>query len=236
MSADDGEHDTGVHVLPITVEYGDRQITITPTLVETERGLILIDAGPQGSLEGVRTHLRSLGYELTDIWLVLLTHHDADHAGGLADLLERVDAVVATHRDEAPYISGESEPIKGDGDRYPPVDVDIELADGVRLPTLAGPMEVVATPGHAPGHVSLYLPDGNLLLAGDALVADGGEGTDGEEPLAGPKPQFTPEMDRAIESVGTLAALEVDHTVCYHGGYVDHGSDRIREIYDRLRE
>ncbi|SEP78423.1 MBL fold metallo-hydrolase [Natrinema salaciae] len=230
MSTNDDEREAGVHALPITVEYGGRELTITPTLVETDRGPILIDTGPRGSLDGLRTHLRSLGYELTDLWLVILTHHDGDHAGGLAELLERVDAAVATHREEAPYVSGEREPIKGDGDRYPPVHVDIELADGVRFPTLAGPMTVVATPGHAPGHVSLYLPDGKLLIAGDALVADG------DAPLDGPKPRFTPEMDRALESVGTLAALAVDHTVCYHGGYVNHGPDLIRERYDQLRE
>jgi hypothetical protein len=43
-------------------------------------------------------------------------------------------------------------------------------------------------------------------------------------------------MDRAIESVGALAALEIEHTLCYHGGYVDQGSDRIREIHEQLRE
>ncbi|QCC60936.1 MBL fold metallo-hydrolase [Natrinema thermotolerans] len=223
------ERDAGVHVLPLTVEYGGREITITPTLVETERGPILIDAGPEGAREGIRTHLRSLGYELTDVWLILVTHHDGDHAGGLAALLEDVDAVVATHRAEAPYVCGEREPIKGDGDRYPPADVDIELADGVRFPTLAGPMEVVATPGHAPGHVSLYLPEGNLLIAGDALVADG------DEPLSGPKPHFTPEMEQATESVGRLADREIDHVVCFHGGYVDRGTERIREIHEELR-
>ncbi|WP_254764654.1 MBL fold metallo-hydrolase [Natrinema marinum] len=226
----------GIHALPVTVEYGGRAITITPAVVETDRGLVLIDAGPEGTVGSLETHLTSLGYELTDIWLVVLTHHDGDHVGGLAELLERVDAVVATHREEAPYVSGERDPIKGDGDRYPPVGVDLELVDGVRIPTLGGPMEVVATPGHAPGHVSLYFPEGNLLIAGDALVADVGEGTDGDGPLDGPKPHFTPDMDRATESVGSLAALEVDHTLCYHGGYVDQGSERIREIYERLRE
>ena len=225
MAAD--ERDAGVHTLPITVEYGNREITITPTLVETERGLVLIDAGPRGALDGIRTHLRSLGYDLEDVWLVVLTHHDADHAGGLADLLESVDAVVATHRDEAPFVTGERDPIKGDGDRYPPVDVDLELAGGVRIPTPAGPMEVVETPGHAPGHVSLYFPENGLLIAGDALVSDG------NEPLSGPKPEFTPDMDRALESVAALAALEVDHVVCYHGGYVDRGNERIEEIADR---
>lgn len=225
MAADD-ERDAGAHTLPITVAYAGRELTITPTLVQTERGLVLIDVGPEGALEGLRTHLRSLEYDLEDVWLVVLTHHDGDHAGGLAALLDHTDAVVATHREEAPYVTGERNPIKGDGDRYPPVDVDLELADGVRIPTLAGPMEVVATPGHAPGHVSLHFPEDGLLLAGDALVADG------EEPLSGPKPEFTPEMDRALESLERLAALEIDHVVCYHGGYVDRGSDRIAEIAD----
>lgn len=226
MSAD--ERDAGVHTLPITVEYGSRTITLTPTLVETERGLVLIDAGPQGALEGIRTHLRTLGYALEDIWLVVLTHHDADHAGGVDDLLEAVDAVVATHREEAPYVTGERDPIKGDGDRYPPVDVDLELAGGVRVPTLAGPMDVLETPGHAPGHVSLHFPEDGLLIAGDALVADDDDGS-----LSGPKPEFTPDTDRALESVGELADREIDHVVCYHGGYVDRGSERIRELYER---
>lgn len=224
------QEDAGVHALPITVEYGDREITVTPSVVESDRGLVLLDVGPRGAVDSLETHLRTLGYELTDVWLVILTHHDGDHAGGLAELLERVDATVATHREEVPYITGERDPIKGDGDRYPPVHVDLELTGGVRIPTLAGPMDVVETPGHTPGHVSLYFPAGKLLIAGDALVADG------DEPLAGPKPHFTPDMDRATESVGTLAELEVEHTLCYHGGYVDGGTERIREIHGRLSE
>jgi glyoxylase-like metal-dependent hydrolase (beta-lactamase superfamily II) len=227
MSADE---DPGVYVLPITVEYGGRELTITPAAVETDRGLILIDVGPPGAVDGLRTHLRELGFEPEDIWLVLLTHHDGDHVGGLAELLERVDPIVATHREEAPYVAGERDPMKGGGDRYPPVDVDLELVDGVRLPTLAGPMAVVETPGHTPGHVSLAFPEHDLLLAGDALVADG------DEPLSGPKPEFTPDMERAVESVGRLAELDVGQVVCFHGGHVEVGPDRLEEIHANLLE
>ncbi|NGM69643.1 MBL fold metallo-hydrolase [Natronolimnobius sp. AArcel1] len=221
---DDGP---GLHTLPFTVDHGGHELTVTPTLVESDRGLVLIDVGPEGAVDSLRTHLRSLGYELTDIWLVVLTHHDADHAGGLADLLEHTDAAVATHPAEAPYITGERDPLKGDGERYPPVGVDLELTDGSRIPTLAGPMEVLETPGHSPGHVSLYFPDTGLLLAGDALVADG------DTALAGPKPEFTPDMDRALESVADLATLEIDGVVCYHGGYVEEGTARIAAIAER---
>ncbi|WP_440771799.1 MBL fold metallo-hydrolase [Natronorubrum sp. DTA28] len=224
------DRDAGVHTLPMTVDYGGRELTITPTLVETERGLVLIDVGPAGTVDAVRTHLRSLGYELEDIWLVLLTHHDGDHAGGLAELLEHVDAVVATHRKEAPYVTGVHDPIKGDGDRYPPAAVDLELVGGVRIPTLAGPMAVVDTPGHSPGHVSLHFPEDGLLLAGDALVADV------DEPIDGPKAEFTPDMDRALESVADLADLDIEHVVCFHGGYVDCGSEAVGEIVESHRD
>ncbi len=92
-------------------------------------------------------------------------------------------------------------------------------------------MEILETPGHSPGHVSLYFPESALLLAGDALVADRDD-----ESLSGPKPEFTPDMDRALESVAELANLEIDHVVCYHGGYVESGSVRIKEIAEHSRE
>ncbi len=227
---EDHERDgPGVHALPIDVEYGGRELTITPTLVETDRGLVLIDVGPETAIDSLAVHLRTLGYDLTDTWLVVCTHHDGDHVGGLATLLDRVDAVVATHRDEAPFLRGDRDPITGDGDRYTPVTVDLELVDGVRIPTLAGPMEIVATPGHTPGHSSLVFPDAGLLIAGDALVADG------TAPIEGPKPEFTAEMDRAMESVDRLADLDIEQTLCYHGGYVEHGSDRIDAIVAAYR-
>jgi glyoxylase-like metal-dependent hydrolase (beta-lactamase superfamily II) len=226
MSSDQGP---GLHVLPITAEYGGRELTINPAVIESDRGLILVDVGPTGAVDGIRTHLRGLGFDLDDIWLVVVTHHDGDHVDGLADLLERIDPVVAAHREEAPFLTGERDLIKGTGEAFQPVSVDIELVDGVRLPTLVGPMTVVETPGHSPGHVSLYVDDHDLLIAGDALVADG------EAPLSGPKPEFTPEMDRAVETVGRLAELPIEHTLCYHGGYVEAGSDRIAEIHRGLQ-
>jgi glyoxylase-like metal-dependent hydrolase (beta-lactamase superfamily II) len=223
------DEDPGVYLLPITVDYGGRELTITPTAVETDRGLVLIDVGPPGAVDGLRTHLRGLGFDLEDVWLVLLTHHDGDHVGGLAELLERIDPIVATHREEAPYVRGERDPIKGDPDAYRAAPVDLELTGGARVPTVAGPMEVVETPGHSPGHVSLHFSDHDLLLAGDALVADG------EKPLSGPKPEFTPDMARAAESVGRLADLAVEQVVCFHGGHAEAGSERLAEIHEELR-
>ncbi|AFZ73335.1 MBL fold metallo-hydrolase [Natronobacterium gregoryi] len=217
------------HVHAFTTGRVRRDRTTTAVAVETDRGPVLVDIGPVGSVGALEVHLEAPSSDLEDVWLVVVTHNDGDPAGGLAELLEHTDAVVAAHREEAPYVAGERDPIKSGEGRYPPVDVDLGFADGVRIPTLAGPMAVVPTLGHAPGNVSLSVSESGVLLAGDALVADG------EAPLSGPKPEFTPEMARALESVGKLAALEIEHTRCYHGGDVDRGSDRIREIDNERR-
>ncbi|MFC3959917.1 MBL fold metallo-hydrolase [Halovivax cerinus] len=217
--------DTSVHALTIPIEFGDRTVSITPTAVETDDGLVLVDVGPEPATDRLATALADVGFGFDDVDRVILTHHDADHAGGLATLRERTDVTIAAHPAERPHVNGDEMPVKGpDDDRYPPAEVDEELADGATYSTRAGPLRVVETPGHTAGHVSLYLPDERLLLAGDALVADE------DEPLSGPKPAYTIDEERAADSVATLAELDVDHVICHHGGYVPLGTDRIQEI------
>ncbi|MFC6725880.1 MBL fold metallo-hydrolase, partial [Halobium palmae] len=112
---------------------------------------------------------------------------------------------------------------------YPPVDVDLELVGDESFRTRAGPMRVVDTPGHTPGHVSLFFPDENLLLAGDALTCEGGS-------LEPPKPHFTPDWEEARTSVRKLANFDVDRVVCFHGGVVDADGDDIRRIHEEMAE
>jgi glyoxylase-like metal-dependent hydrolase (beta-lactamase superfamily II) len=170
---------------------------------------------------------------------VLLTHHDADHVAGLPELERETPVIVTAHADEAPYVDGRRRPVKIDDDdeRYPPVAVDLELSGEETFHTAAGPMWVVETPGHSPGHVSLYFPDHQFLVAGDALTNDGGAVPDGVDgTFGGPKPAYTPNMARAVESVGRLAELDVESTHCYHGGTADAGTADIGAIHDSLRE
>ncbi|MFC6733085.1 MULTISPECIES: MBL fold metallo-hydrolase [unclassified Haladaptatus] len=215
-----------VHDIALSVPFGDRDIQIHPVAIETDHGLILVDAAVPDAVGDIDAQLGEFDYSVEDIAIVLLTHHDADHIAGLAQVVERSRALVCAHRDEAPYIEGRKDPVKGNW--VPdPVSVDIELVDGVTFRTDAGPMRVVATPGHSPGHCSLYFPTARTLVAGDALnVGDG---------LVGPKPEFTPDMDGAIESVAKLARLDVATTHCYHGGTVDEGTSRIKRIRDELQ-
>lgn len=213
----------GVYTLPITVESDGSERTFTPTAVETERGLLLVDVGLPGRADDLEGALGDHGFGLDDVDLVFLTHHDGDHAGCLAEVVERTDAPVFTHWAEAPYVDGRKFPLKAGDERYPPARVDVEVVDGVGFTSEAGPLEVVETFGHTPGHCSLHLPDQQLLLAADALTAN-------EDGLQGPSERFTLDMDRAGRSVALLAQLDVEHVVCHHGGHVEAGRERIREL------
>lgn len=197
----------GVYSLPVSVELEDgTELTVNPAAVETERGAVVIDTGWPGSAEQLESGLDRAGLGWDDVWSVVITHQDLDHAGALAEVLDMTDPVVFAHRECAPYVDGREFPVKLEDERYPPARVDVELSEGVRFDTAAGPMEVVFTPGHAPGHVSLYFADEQLLVSGDALHAP--EGT-----LDGPR--YPRDEATAIDSIERLASLEVRRTLTH---------------------
>ena len=214
----------GVYTLPLAFEPGEDTPLMYPAAVETERGLILVDTGFPDHLDTVEAHLADAGFGFDDVALVVVTHQDADHAGALAALAERTGATTLAHTDEAPYI-GRERPLLKERE-YPPARVDVELVDCVVFSTLAGDVRVVATPGHSPGHVSLYLPEERLLIAADAITA--------ENAFDGPNEAATPNMDAATDSIGRLADLPAERTLCFHGGLVEHDPDRIGEIHANL--
>ena len=219
----------GVFAFPQTLTRDGTEQTFYPSAVETELGLLLVDVGFPGLTDQVGSNLAEAGYDWADVHGIVLTHQDGDHAGGLADVLDRTDATVYAHESCAPYVDGREHPLKsGADDRYPPARVDVELVDGVRFNTAAGPMEVVFTPGHTPGHISLFLPEADLLLAGDATVA-------ADDDLVGPAEQFTLDMPSAVDSLDRLAELSIDRTLCHHGGDVEAGAERLGELAESLR-
>lgn len=216
-----------VHALTLTADAGDRTVEITPTAVETEDGLLLVDVGFASTLDGLRSRLADIGFDFEDVRYLLLTHEDGDHAAGAHALLAESNPVVVAHELEAPAIDGRRglRGVAAGGDRYTPVDVDVEVGGPMRIRTLAGPAEIRHTPGHTSGHVSVYLPEVKTLLSADALTSE-------ESTLDGPKPQYTEDMNRAMEAVASLATLDVDRVVCHHGGPVEQGTDSIQALVD----
>lgn len=213
----------GVHALELPYETPDGTVPIHPCAIETPKGLLLVDAGAEGTSDALQNQLAGLGYGIDDVHWLLLTHQDGDHAGAAEEIVEASGAPVLAHKADAPAIDGRRDPIKSPaGKRYPPIAVDLQLTGTELIRTDAGPMVVVHTPGHTPGHLSLHLPSQRLLIAGDALVAQGG--------LQGPVPAYTPDLDEAYASIATLAERETDEVLCFHGGLVEADRETIARI------
>ncbi len=102
----------------------------------------------------VEAALQQTGWRLTDI---LVTHHHADHTGGIAELKRQHRCrVVAPH---------------GEAARIPMVDETVREGDSVRVGTLEG--RVLETPGHTAGHISYFFPADQLAFVGDTLFSIG---------------------------------------------------------------
>jgi len=214
-----------VYAFPVTVDRDGREVTFHPAGVETEDGLVLVDTALPDHLDDLEAALDDEEFRLRDVEIVVITHEDSDHAGCLAALTDETDATVLAAIGDSAVVEGDREP-RGGGD-YPPAHVDVRVTDGTELCTDAGPLRVVDTPGHTEGHVSLYLPDRNFLFAADALTAESGE-------LAGPNPDFTEDVDAALDSVARLGELDVDGVLAFHGGPVDATDADVRALHASL--
>lgn len=90
------------------------------------------------------------------------------------------------------------------------VDVDIELNDGDKF-DCCGWVEIIETPGHMPGHISIYIKESKILIAGDALVIE-------NDKLCMANPQYTLDIKEAKKSIKKLLNYDIDRVICYHGG------------------
>lgn len=153
----------------------------TFAFVEDDGGVTLVDCGLKRAPFPIVAGLAAMGKAPDDVRRIVLTHAHIDHAGGLAEVRRRTgDPPVDVHADEARFVrEGVSPPpdtsltmgrlmARGPDQRFTPVEVGRELHDGDVLP-VAGGLRVVHTPGHTPGHVSLFHEPDGVLITGDAL-------------------------------------------------------------------
>ena len=193
-----------------------------------EDGLTIIDAGLPRSQRKILAFVTKLGFSANDVKRIILTHSDLDHVGALVALQKATGARTYASQIEADSIATgkPSLQISSSGSSLRRIlfamlgpffkarsfQVDEILVEGQTLPIL-GALHVVETPGHTPGHLSLYAPAVGMLFCGDSMVTD-------ENGIHGSRPAVTWDEARAKESVQKQAELGASIVCSGHGPVV----------------
>ncbi len=199
------------------------QLTIrgANVILIVEEELTLIDTGLQGSSPQILDFIRQLGRSPAEINLIILTHNHVDHVGGLAELKQFTSARVAIHKTDI----GE----RGNRPSARVEDIDLGLEGGEVLKPLGG-LEVIHTPGHTPGSISLFSPRNRLLIVGDAM-------RNGRKTLHLPPKMAGSDLRQAAESVTRLAELDLSILCLGHGLPVtDDVRARMQGLIERNKD
>lgn len=159
----------------------------------------LVDTGVAESSDRIEASLTDLGLGWANVGHVILTHHHGDHQGSTRTVVRRAP-------EAAVYAGAE--------------DVSSMLVDGVK-PVADGEkifdLQIVTTPGHTAGSISVFDPIAGVVVAGDALRTENGA-------PALPGSQFTEDMDEARRSIVKLGGLAFETLLVGHGEPITAGA------------
>lgn len=168
----------------------------------------IVDTGVDGSVNAIGSGLEEIGLGWDAVGGLILTHKHPDHQGSAQGVLEIAAGI--------PWYAGEGD--------IPAINAPTDgsaVGDG---DTVAG-LEIIETPGHTAGHISVLDSIGGFLITGDALTgADGGG-------VAGPNPGFSEDIDLANASVAKLAGFDYEVILLGHGEPIlEGGSAAVSEL------
>lgn len=211
---------------------------ISPVIGVDKGGIVLIDTGPPGSYDQMRTGLKELGFSVEDIQTIIITHYHFDHVGNLHNFLhDNKKTTVYMGMNDILYYDGvkSPDPIPPDmeeinqyfpeatketlDEMFSEVSLEPEKIDIHNLKPLsgqtthfteAGGFDVIQTPGHTPGHLSVYIPSSKVMIPGDLMMYWKGR-------FSGPVKTFSANFKEAVGSLKKISALQMRKLIGYHG-------------------
>lgn len=134
-------------------------------LISTPQGLILTDGGLPESAEQIEANIRTLGFDVRNVKILLNSHAHFDHAGALAKIKRDSGARMIASEADKPFLeSGLISFGPSVADPFPPVTVDRTVKDGDTVVLGGVTLTAHLTPGHTPGCTSWTM-----------AIAEGGE-------------------------------------------------------------
>lgn len=218
--------------------WGMKDIFVNIYMIENpaDKTWVLVDAGLKTTGTKIKMMAREIFADNPVPSCIILTHAHFDHVGSLQELASQWNVPVYAHYLELPYLTRQSEyappdPSVGGGMMarmsfvFPEKPVDMSgkvtaLPSIDELPFLWG-WRYIHTPGHAPGHISLFRGKDKILISGDALVTTNMQSFWSvlfqTKTLSGPPKYFTYDWEQAQASVNKLWMLEPEVIAGGHG-------------------
>jgi glyoxylase-like metal-dependent hydrolase (beta-lactamase superfamily II) len=179
---------------------------------------VLVDTGTGENIDYILSSIKEAGVNPDDLSLIVNTHNHYDHIGGN----RYMDLKVAMHKMDAKALEAGDDMATAAsmfGQSLGKMKVDWKLSEGDKICDF----EVLHTPGHTSGGICLY--DGENLISGDTVFADGGFG---RMDLGGSV------MDME-ESLRKLSELQVKHLLPGHGPSAAEGTKHIQMSHRILK-
>lgn len=226
----------GIEVLPDLLSYTVQIANISLVGKPESEEFVLVDAGMPESSDEIISVVEERFGKNSRPKAIILTHGHFDHVGAVIELVKYWDVPVYAHSLELPFLTGQKSYPEPDSTveggmvakmspMFPndPIDlgnhVEMLPSDGT-IPHMPE-FRWLHTPGHSPGHVSLFRDRDKTLLAGDAFVTVKQESLykvlTQEQEISGPPRYLTTDWKAAKESVEKLAALNPAVAVTGHG-------------------
>lgn len=233
-----------------------KDIFVNVYLIQNREGTewVLVDTGLKSTAPKLKQLITELFGNGSTPKAIIMTHGHFDHRGSLMQLAEEWGVPVYCHHMEWPYLTGRAsypppDPSVGGGAMallsfaFPKEPINVEehlreLPEEGRVPELED-WRWIHTPGHTPGHISLFREKDGVLIAGDAFVTTMQESllavATQKKYVCGPPKYFTPDWGSAARSVKTLAALEPNVITTGHG-HAMYGDVARKELHKLARE
>ena len=229
-------------ILKLSYTFHDKEQLVFPVVLFGTNDIVLVDCGYQGSLKQLEKQLRYHNIEPSTLTKIVLTHQDDDHIGAAAEMKEKYPTIqiLASHIEE-PYISGKAKNLRlqqaeemqkllPDDQKYwgeqfcdrfrnlKPITIDLTLHSGDVF-DWGGGCEIIATPGHTPGHISIRSLSNDFLITGDAAVLE-------EDKLVVANPEYSLNLEDARRSLEKIISYNCNPYICYHGGILNEKRTR----------
>jgi glyoxylase-like metal-dependent hydrolase (beta-lactamase superfamily II) len=232
--------------------WGMKDIFVNVYIIQDalEKNWVLIDAGLKTSAKKIKKMAAALFGKASKPKCIILTHGHFDHVGSLLKLATEWNVPVYAHYLELPYLTGKShypppDPSVGGGLMawmsfiYPSKPIDLQakvyaLPEDGSVPDLKE-WKYLHTPGHAPGHISLFREEDKVLIAGDAFVTTNQQSAISvmlqTKKLYGPPMYFTYDWDAANASVKKLLLLTPETVATGHGRPM-YGKEMRKQLHN----